>query len=137
MTGEPVHRGVADAVGAELVGLIEDCNSVGNAVFGVRDRLAVEHVTYHCIARYPGHLHAPYIRSTYPAEWIARYVLEDYLNIDPVVLFGFETARPFFWHQLSLTPRQRELMQDSLTHGLGDAGIPSPLSADQGAPCSA
>lgn len=127
MTGKLVHRNATGAAGADPVQMIRDSNSPGDAVFGIRDGLGVEHVTYHSIALNPGPLNAPFVRSTYPAEWVARYLLHDYLTIDPVVRQGFETARPFFWHQLSLDRRQRELMQDAVAHGLGEAGYSIPI----------
>ena len=39
----------------------------------------------------------PYIRLTYPASWIKRYLQMGYVDIDPVVREGFLRTLPFDW----------------------------------------
>jgi hypothetical protein len=68
----------------------------------LRDCLNVDHVVYYT-SRLGGSPSAdPYIRLTYPASWIARYVKMAYGDVDPVLREGFRRALPFEWHELAI-----------------------------------
>ncbi|MCT7375606.1 helix-turn-helix transcriptional regulator [Chelativorans salis] len=97
-----------------------------DAVFLVRDRLGLDHVTY-MAAAYARPVDSPFICTTYPPQWVARYVLRRYLNVDPVVRAGFGSTRPFAWHELEWGEREQEFMADALDHGLGDKGYCIPV----------
>ena len=100
--------------------------SVEEAVISVRDNYHLDYVTYHH-ARIIGDIDAPYVKSTYPAQWLARYLLRGYLHVDPVVREGFSRQLPFDWRELTLAPDARELMSDAAAHGLGGNGYSIPL----------
>jgi DNA-binding CsgD family transcriptional regulator len=100
--------------------------SVEKAVVLIRDNYGLDHATYHH-ARIIGDIDAPYVKSTYPAQWLARYLLRGYLHVDPVVREGFSRQLPFDWRELTMTRDAHDLMLDALAHGLGGFGYSIPL----------
>jgi DNA-binding CsgD family transcriptional regulator len=100
--------------------------SVEEAVVMIRDNYRLDHVTYHH-AQIVGDIDAPYVKSTYPAQWLARYLLRGYLHVDPVVREGFSRQLPFDWRELTMTSDARDLMRDAVAHGLGGNGYSIPL----------
>src|SRR5215813_11595047 len=39
----------------------------------------------------------PFVMSTYPAAWMARYIERSYLNIDPIITHSHDHATPLLW----------------------------------------
>lgn len=101
--------------------------TVEEAVFAIRDIYGLDHTTYHFSRVVGGLLDAPYVKSTYPAEWLTRYLLRDYIRVDPVVIEGFSRMLPFDWRELALTEKAMDLFQDFQSHGLGGHGYSVPL----------
>lgn len=89
----------------------------------------VAHVTYH-------HAHtisasevdAPYVRTTYPESWVARYLLKDYVKIDPVLREGITRSFPFDWSEIDINEKAMELFKDFQNHGLGLNGYSVPIT---------
>ncbi|MDZ5696978.1 LuxR family transcriptional regulator [Chelativorans sp. M5D2P16] len=102
--------------------------SVEEAVMLTRDRFCVDHVT-HCTAVAPASpVSIPFVRSTYPPQWIARYLLRSYITVDPVVQVGFRSTRPFAWDELDWNSEaEKALMADALAHGLAERGYAIPV----------
>ena len=69
----------------------------------------------------------PYLRTTYPSEWVSRYTLKGYVNVDPAVAAGFQRALPFDWTEIEATDEARELMVESTKFGLGGCGYSIPV----------
>ena len=65
----------------------------------LRDLLEVDHVVY--ILLKPGA--APYVRLTYPASWVLRYLQRGYTTIDPISREGSERTLPFKWSEIPIT----------------------------------
>ena len=101
--------------------------TVQDAVVALRDAYGLDHATYHHAQIFGQTMDAPYVRSTYPAEWLARYLLRGYIRVDPVVREGFARQLPFDWRELTLTPSARDLMIDAAAHGLAGNGYSIPL----------
>ena len=92
------------------------------------------HATYHNPQPLPGHSDAPYVASTYPPEWLARYLLKGYAKVDPVVKRATAAVLPFDWRELDPDPQALDLMVDALDHGLGGMGYTVPLVDRAGRP---
>ena len=64
----------------------------------------------------------PGISHCYPEDWIAHYVANDYVGLDPVRQYGMCTRHAFTWdHMLTtsdLAPRQTLLMHEAEDAGL-------------------
>lgn len=101
--------------------------SVQAAVDLLRDVYAMKHVTLHLANTIIGFIDSPFVRSTYPPEWLAQYLLKGYIEIDPVVAAGLTCQLPFFWSDLEMTGDALELMADAQRHGLGQNGYSIPV----------
>lgn len=106
---------------------VSRASTVEEAVFEVRDIYELDHATYQFSRIAGGLLDAPYVQSTYPADWLTRYLLKGYIRVDPVVIEGFQRMLPFDWRELTLTEQAMGLFTDFQAHGLGGQGYSVPL----------
>ena len=97
------------------------------AVHALRQSFADAHVTFHLAQTVGDRFDAPFVRTTYPAEWVSRYLLRGYVNVDPVVAAGFDRSLPFEWSELEAGPGAIEMMQDAVLHGIGTQGYSVPV----------
>ncbi|HYD98605.1 MAG TPA: LuxR family transcriptional regulator [Alphaproteobacteria bacterium] len=100
-------------------------NGIRAAIAGYAERLGFERFTYHVIQP-PHGPRVPFYISTYPEEWVARYVSEGYVKLDPVVGLASRSLVAFPWQDAWRdrgNGRQRELRQES-----GDLGLRNGLT---------
>ncbi|WP_235890578.1 helix-turn-helix transcriptional regulator [Martelella alba] len=123
---EPDEESVFDA--------IDRAADVDAAIRVLRDLYNLGHVTYHHAQTVPADMNvdAPFVRTTYPAEWVSRYLVRGYVNHDPVVRDGLRRALPFIWSDLEETAGSRAVMADFLAHGLSDEGYSIPITDKAG-----
>lgn len=96
----------------EAFAIIEDTTETEVVIGNLRELLDVDHVVYHSSkfgtnpsADMTGHSLRyiyPYVRLTYPASWIKRYIQMGYVDIDPVLREGFQRTLPFDWAELTI-----------------------------------
>jgi LuxR family transcriptional regulator, quorum-sensing system regulator CinR len=90
----------------------------------LRDLLNVDHVVY--VLLKPDA--APYVRLTYPAAWVLRYLQQGYTTIDPISREGGQRILPFDWSEISIKDtKQASFLQDARSHGIGPHGYSIPL----------
>lgn len=106
---------------------IVNAGTVQDAVEAIREIYNLDHATYHHQPLGGKGPEAPYVKSTYPAEWLTRYLLCGYIHVDPVVLAGFSRLLPFDWHAIEWTEKAKDFMLDAFAHGLGGNGYSVPL----------
>jgi DNA-binding CsgD family transcriptional regulator len=110
----------------EALTIVEGTQDVASVVSELRDLLKVEHVAYYSSK-------PSYIRQTYPASWIKRYLEMGYGEVDPVLREGFRRTVPFEWRQLKFTsPAEAAFQSDALAHGIGPHGYAIPVSSKHG-----
>lgn len=97
------------------------------AVIAVRDLYQVDHVTYHLAQMIGGIADGPYVKSTYPAHWLTRYLISGYVRKDPVLKSGFSLMLPFDWRELPVDDDAIEVMTAFTEHGLGGYGYSIPI----------
>jgi len=113
--------------------IIEDVQDMEATVVALRDFLAVDHLVYHSSRLGASPSADPYIRLTYPASWIKRYLQMNYVEVDPVLREGFLRALPFDWSEVAIeTPAEGALMMDALAHGVGPHGLSIPVIGKRG-----
>lgn len=70
----------------------------------------------------------PFVRTTYGADWMQRYLAQNYVQIDPVFLEGFKRTQPFFWDELEIaSPKVQAFFDDAAGYGITRSGFSVPL----------
>jgi hypothetical protein len=120
----------------EAFSIIEDTPNIDGVVIKLRDLLGVDHVVYHSskLGASPSDpQRGPYIRLTYPAAWIVRYLQMGYADVDPVLREAFKRTIPFEWSELSLEREAETLfLADAASHGIGPHGFSIPVLSKRG-----
>src|SRR5207253_10144357 len=109
---------------SEAFSIIESPLEMDAVIAKLRDFLEVDHLVYHSSKLGASPSVDPYIRLTYPAAWIKRYLYMNYVDVDPVLREGFLRTLPFDWSELRIqSEREGALMMDALAHGVGPYGM--------------
>ena len=115
------------------LGVLSRASSIEEIVTQLRDVIGIEHIVYHSSHFGASPSLDPYIRLTYPAAWIKRYLQMDYVKIDPVLRNGFQRALPFFWSELEAsTSEEVQMLLDAMSHGVGPFGFSIPVRSKRG-----
>ena len=120
---------VDDCERADVLRIIEDERNTNRAIKQVRDAYGLKHLTF-VVARY-GQEPAkdPYVRTTYPSTWMARYLFKRYWRIDPIIRAGFSRARPFDWDEIERDrPEITRFFEDAKAHNIGESGLLIPMT---------
>lgn len=92
--------------------------------------LGFSYFTYHIVKVLGVGDHLMYIDTTYPDEWVKRYIDKDYVHLDPVVEEGSSSKVPFEWSKVAepglLDRRQREFFKEAADFGIAN-GITVPI----------
>jgi LuxR family transcriptional regulator, quorum-sensing system regulator CinR len=117
----------------EAFSIIENAPEMEAAITRLRDLLNITHLVYHSSKLGVSPSVDPYIRLTYPASWIKRYLQMGYVDIDPVVREGFRRTLPFDWSELKLQDAaEMSFLADALAHGVGPHGLSIPVRSKHG-----
>jgi LuxR family transcriptional regulator, quorum-sensing system regulator CinR len=102
---------------------------INDALREVCSFLQVRHLTY-LLAQNPCMgVTSTFVRTTYPAEWVSRYLTGSYEHRDPVFARGLCGKVPFFWSEASLaTADAREFFAEAKSHGVGGLGYCVPIA---------
>ncbi|MEM1375897.1 MAG: LuxR family transcriptional regulator [Pseudomonadota bacterium] len=113
----------------QLTALFEGVSDdLETAIFELRDRLGVKHLVYHAARFGAKPVEDPFVRLTYPAEWVHRYLTRNYLRVDPVIREGFQRSLPFNWAEVGpANQAEVEFFKDALTYDIGSVGFSIPL----------
>ncbi len=114
----------------EVFNAIVGARDVEQALYLICDQYPVEHCTYHFAQTIVSeqNVDAPFVRTTYPSEWVARYLLKDYVKVDPIIKEGMLRALPFDWSEIEPSKEAIELLVEFQSHGLGANGYSIPLT---------
>lgn len=117
----------ADRASERAFAAVEAATDVMEAVVAVRDSYGLSNATYH-LGQLPAiAVDGPYVKSTYPAAWLTRYLIQGYTRVDPVVIEGFTRTLPFDWRDLEMSPKAADLFADFVAHGLSAYGYSVPV----------
>lgn len=77
----------------------------------------------------------PNVITSYPRDWVERYVDENYIDVDPVFRRGRKPGPAFLWdcrdQNAARSARERRVFNDALSAGIR-AGITVPVTAGFG-----
>lgn len=120
----------------EAFSIIEDTPEIEEVIRKLRDLLRVDHIVYHSskLGASPSDpQRGPYIRLTYPATWIMRYLQMGYGDIDPVLREAFRRTIPFEWSELTIeSEAEASFLADAASHGVGPHGFSIPVLSKRG-----
>ena len=120
----------------EAFSIVEQTPEIEAVVRKLRDLLHVDHIIYHSsrLGASPSDpQQGPYIRLTYPATWIMRYLQMGYGEIDPVLREAFRRTIPFEWSELSIeSDAEASFLADAAAHGVGPHGFSVPVLSKRG-----
>jgi LuxR family transcriptional regulator, quorum-sensing system regulator CinR len=109
----------------EAFSVVADARDTEQAITKLRDLLHVDHIVYYL----PKPNAAPYVRLTYPAAWIKRYLEMNYGGVDPIAHEGTQRTLPFRWSDLKINGAQEAaFIADAISHGIGPHGLSIPLT---------
>ena len=97
------------------------------------EAIGVTHCTLHVVRETPTSSFSTRALTTYPEDWVARYVDRRYFTVDPVY-----RAQPDLRGRLLLggsrrvEPAVRVFCQDAKAHGVGPAGYTLPIITERG-----
>jgi LuxR family transcriptional regulator, quorum-sensing system regulator CinR len=113
--------------------IIDNTPDMEETITRLRDILNVDHLVYHSSKLGASPSVDPYVRLTYPAAWIKRYLQMGYVDIDPVLREGFLRTLPFDWSDLKIqSPAEMSFLADALAHGVGPRGLSIPVQSKHG-----
>lgn len=105
-----------------LVGLQE-------ATEALQNKLDVDHIAYHWVDSAGDQ----YGCGTYSVEWQHRYMDQNYLRIDPVVIGCFQRFHPVDWKQLDWSSKAvRAFQLEAMEYGVGNQGYSIPVRGPNG-----
>ena len=95
----------------------------------LRDYLRVDHVVYHWVNS-DGE---QYGCGTYSLDWVDRYLEQDYLRVDPVIVGCYQKFHPIDWKQLDWSSKAARAFQlEAMQYGIGNQGYSVPVRGPNG-----
>ena len=97
------------------------------------EAIGVAHCTLHVVSEVPTTNFTTRALTTYPEEWVARFVNRRYFLIDPVSRACEKADAGFFWDTLEVTtPAVLAFYHDAKAHGIGPSGYTLPIITERG-----
>ncbi|MEX0283171.1 MAG: autoinducer binding domain-containing protein [Paracoccaceae bacterium] len=123
-----VKRNQLDRV-LEALDATDTLDELDEVIFGLRDAFGVDHLVYHWVDSSGDQ----YGCGTYSDEWRDRYLEQNYLRVDPVVLGCYQRFHPVDWKRLDWTGKAvKAFLIDASNYGLGNQGYSIPIRGPNG-----
>jgi DNA-binding CsgD family transcriptional regulator len=106
--------------------LLAAAPDVQAAITDLRDALGAGHVTWHLMVNAGAPLDVPLVHTTYPPDWVSRYLLNGFARLDPVVRHGLTATEPFFWADLPVGAAPERVLTEAAAHGIPVMGLSAP-----------
>lgn len=106
---------------------VQDAKDVQESLQIFQLAYGVDFATYHLALTIVDIVDTPYVRTTYHAAWVSRYLLHDYVKIDPVLREGLIRQLPFDWREVEIPQAAHEFLLDAQDHGVGANGYSIPI----------
>lgn len=110
-----------------VVQRIQAASTVYDALIAVQTAYDVDFATYHLAFTVADLVDIPYVRTTYPHDWVAHYFLNGHAKIDPVLREGFVRKKAFDWREVDVPEIAHGFFREARNHGLGANGYSIPI----------
>ena len=95
----------------------------------IRDLYGINHVVYHWVDS----AGEQYGCGTYANAWRERYLQQNYIRIDPVIIGCYQRFHPVDWKRLDWTGKAaRAFLQEARAYGVGNQGFSVPIRGPNG-----
>lgn len=113
----------------ETLGATSGLEGLQAATETLRDHLGVSHVVYHWVDS----AGEQYGCGTYSDAWRDRYVSQNYIRVDPVIIGCYQRFHPVDWKRLDWSSKAaRSFFAEALEHGVGRQGFSVPIRGPNG-----
>ena len=103
--------------------------TVKEAITHVTEHYGVPFVTFHMVSSIKSGLDNPFVRTTYPPEWVSHYLLNNYVANDPILRRAMEASQPFCWTEvIPANEKERSMFAEAARFGLGRCGYSIPCA---------
>lgn len=100
-----------------------------DATVSLRDFFGIRHVVYNCVDAMGDQNGF----GTYSDAWRHRYIEQNYLRIDPIILGCHKHAHPLDWKRLDWTSKAaRAFFKEAMSYGVGNQGYSVPIRGPNG-----
>lgn len=106
---------------------IQAASTVYDALIAMQTAYGVDFATYHLALTIADLVDTPYVRTTYPDNWVAHYLLNGHAKIDPVLREGFVRNKAFDWREVDISEKAHGFFREARKHGLGANGYSIPI----------
>ena len=90
---------------------------------------AISHVVYHWVDS----AGEQYGCGTYSDAWRERYLAQNYLRVDPVIIGCYQRFHPVDWKRLDWSSKQaRAFLAEAMQYGVGNQGFSVPVRGPNG-----
>ncbi len=101
-----------------------DTSGLQETIEDLRDLFGVDHMIYHWVSAGGDQ----YGCGTYAPAWVQRYIEQDYLRVDPVIIGCFQRFHPVDWKRLDWSSKSARAFQaEAIEHGIGNQGYSVPV----------
>ena len=101
-------------------------NSVADAIVVLQDNAAIDFVTFHLMNNVSALVDNPFVRTTYPPEWVSYYLLNSLVAKDPIVKAAHNAKKPFIWSDSDLSDPERNSWPCPQDYKIGHSGFSIP-----------
>lgn len=95
----------------------------------LRDTYKIAHIVYHWVDSAGDQ----YGCGTYSEAWRTRYLEQNYLRVDPVIMGCYQRFHPVDWKRLDWSSKAaRAFLTEAITYGVGNQGFSVPIRGPNG-----
>ena len=113
----------------EALGQAHGPEAFQETIVKLRDHFRVDHLVYHWVSSSG----EQYGCGTYSDIWVQRYIDQNYLRVDPVIVGCYQRFHPVDWKRLDWSSKPARAFQaDAIAHGVGNQGFSVPIRGPVG-----
>lgn len=107
----------------------QELEALQEIIVTFRDHLKVDHLVYHWV----NSAGEQYGCGTYSDAWRDRYIAQDYVRLDPVIIGCYRRFHPVDWKRLDWSGKNtRKFQAEAIKYGVGNQGYSIPIRGPAG-----